>query len=287
MGRPVRTFPCRIICYSPLPLTQHPRHAAEVLSALRQRTLFGSSASSSTTTKAQQSSDQRQHIWNANSLPSTQNTAKPASDIIVTPRHFTILGPLGFPFGTVANFDEKQWVCQGIDRHKNCLSSYGAVGSVTACPPHYQVFQLYYPLMKFTGIGVAATALEKLHLFTTFIFRGRGLLNLSEPRSEVLYTIPYSFFLFFDKPQSREYDNAKSAKLQSQQRPAAHCHLGNTPLQSLFSLYGFLGKRITTQATSASSSTIPTTIETSVNTNVTFPFSYFHLPPSLFGSVLL
>ena len=154
----------------------------------------------------------------------------------------------------------------------------------------YQAFQLHdHPLMKFTGIGVAATALEKLHLFTTFIFRGRGLLNLSEPRSEVLYTIPYSFFLFFDKPQSREYDNAKSAKLQSQQRPAAHCHIGNTPLQSLFSLYGFLGKRITTQATSASasSSTIPTTTETSVNTNVTFPFSYFHLPPSLLGSVLL
>jgi hypothetical protein len=74
---------------------------------------------------------------------------------------------------------------------------------------------------------------------------------------------------------------------QAQQRTAAHCRLGNTPLQSLFSLYGFLGKRITTQATSASSSTIPTTIETSVNTNVTFLFFNFHLPPSLFGSVLL
>jgi hypothetical protein len=75
----------------------------------------------------------------------------------------------------------------------------------------------------------------------------------------------------------------------AQQRTAAHCHRGNTPLQSLFSLYGFLGKRITTQATSAStsSSTIPTTTETSVNTNVTFPFFYFNLPPSLLGSVLL
>ena len=165
MGRPVRSFPCRSICYPPLPLAQHPQHAAEVLSALRQRTLFGSSASSSTTTKAQQSSDQRQQIWNANSLPSTQNTAKPASDMIATPRHFTILGPLGFPHLVTPTSASKQWVCQGIDRHKNCLSSYGAAGSVTACPPHYHVFQLYYPLVNFPGIGVALRALELLLFF--------------------------------------------------------------------------------------------------------------------------
>ena len=199
MCRPVRAFPCRIICYSPLPLTQHPQHAAEVLFSASTAHTFGSFASASATLEAQQSSDQQQHTWNANSLPSTQNTAKPAPDMIAPPRHpLGSFGPLGFPHLVTPTSAAKQWVCQGIDRRKNCLSSYGAVGSVTACPPHYQVFQLYYPLMKFTGIGVAATALEKLHLFTTFIFRGRGLLNLSEPRSEVLYTIPYSFFLFFE-----------------------------------------------------------------------------------------
>ena len=162
MCRPVRAFPCRIICYSQLPLTQHPQHAAEVLSALRQRTLFGSSASSSSTTKAQHSTDKQQHAWNANNLPSIQNTAKPASDMIAPPRHFIFFGPLGFP--QTLTSASKQWVCQGIDRHKNCLSSYGAVGSVTACPPHYQVFQLNYPLMKFPGIGVALRAHELLHL---------------------------------------------------------------------------------------------------------------------------
>ena len=136
MGRPVRSFPCRSICYPPLPLAQHPQHAAEVLSALRQRTLFGSSASSSTTTKAQQSSDQRQQIWNANSLPSTQNTAKPASDMIATPRHFTILGPLGFPHLVTPTSASKQWVCQGIDRRKKLsLLVRSRGGVVTACPP--------------------------------------------------------------------------------------------------------------------------------------------------------
>ena len=123
----------------------------------------------------------------ANSLPSTMNTASTISDMIAPPGHLST-GLLGFPFGTVANFDEKQWVCQGIDRHKNCLSSYGAVGSVTVCPPHYQVFQLYYPLMNFPGIGVALRALELLHLVSTFILRGRGLLNLLHLRSDQLST---------------------------------------------------------------------------------------------------
>ena len=54
----------------------------------------------------------------------------------------------------------------------------------------YQAFQLRDPLMKFTGIGVAFRALEKLHLATTFIFRGRGLLNLSKIRSDKSSTPP-------------------------------------------------------------------------------------------------
>ena len=126
MCRPVRAFPCRIICYSPLPLTQHPRHAAEALFSASTAHTFGSFASAPTTLEAQQSSDQQQHTWNANSLPSTQNTAKPASDMIATPRHFT-LGPLGFPHLVTPTSAAKQWVCQGIDRRKDCLSSYGDV----------------------------------------------------------------------------------------------------------------------------------------------------------------
>ena len=185
MCRPVRAFPCRIICYSPPPLTQHPRHAAEALISASTAHTFGSYESASATIEAQHRTDKQQHTWNANSLPSTKNTAKPASDMIATPRHFT-LGPLGFPHLVTPTSAAKQWVCQGIDRRKNCLSSsYGAVGSVvTACPPHYQVFQLYYPLMNFQSIGVALRALGLLHLEPTFILRGRCLLNLLHSRSD-------------------------------------------------------------------------------------------------------
>ena len=42
MGYPVQSCPCRLVCYPPLPLAQHPQHAAEVLSALRQLPQFGS-----------------------------------------------------------------------------------------------------------------------------------------------------------------------------------------------------------------------------------------------------
>ena len=52
----------------------------------------------------------------------------------------------------------------------------------------YQVFQLYCPLMKFPGIGVALRALELPHLVPTFILRGRGLLNLLHLRSDRLST---------------------------------------------------------------------------------------------------
>ena len=112
MGRPVRSFPCRSICYPPLPLAQHPQHAAEVLFSASTAHTFGSFTSASTTLEAQHSTDQKQHAWNANSLPSTMNTASTVSDMIAPPGHLST-GLLGFPFGTVANFDEKQWVCQG------------------------------------------------------------------------------------------------------------------------------------------------------------------------------
>ena len=140
MCRPARTMPCRIICYSPLPLTQHPRHAAEVLSALRQRTLFGSSASSSTTLEAQQSTDQKQHAWNANSLPSTMNTASTISDMIAPPGHLST-GLLGFPFGTVANFGVE---AVGLPRYTDIdlsllIRSCGVGHGLSTI---YQVFQL-------------------------------------------------------------------------------------------------------------------------------------------------
>ena len=140
--------------------------------------------------------------------------------------------------------------------------------------------------------GVALRALDLLHLVSTFILRGRGLLNLYT-YGLISYPPHPPLVLRLFAPSRHKIcirDSTMTMTMhQAQQRTAAHCRLGNTPLQSLFSLYGFLGKRITTQATSASasSSTIPTTTETSVNTNVTFPFSYFHLPPSLLGSVLL
>ena len=211
--------------------------------------------------------------------------------MIAPPRHpLGSFGPLGFPHLVTPTSASKQWVCQGIDRlHKNCLSSYGAVGSVTACPPHYQVFQLYYPLMNFPGIGVALRALGLLHLVSTFILRGRGLLNLLHLRSDHLSTSSptRSSSLWPIETQKNLHSTMTMTMHKAQQRTAAHCQLGNTTLKSLFSLNGFLGKRITPQATSASSSTIPTTTETSVNTNVTFPFFYFNLPPSLLGSVLL
>ena len=98
MCRPVRAFPCRIICYSPLPLTQHPRHAAEALLSASTAHTFGSFASASTTLEAQHSTDQKQHAWNANSLPSTQNTAPPISDMIAPLGHLRT-GLLGFSFG--------------------------------------------------------------------------------------------------------------------------------------------------------------------------------------------
>ena len=143
--------------------------------------------------------------------------------------------------------------------------------------------------MKFPGIGVALRALDLPHLVSTFILRGRGLLNLLHLRSDRLSTSSpaRSSSLWVHRDTKFLHSTMTMTMHKAQQRTAAHCHLGNTPLQSLFSLYGFLGKRITTQATSASSSTIPTTTETSVNTNVTFPFFYFNLPPSLLGSVLL
>ena len=103
MCRPVRAFPCRTICYPPLPLTQHPQHAAEVLFSASTAHTFGSFASASATLEAQQSSDQQQHTWNANSLPSTQNTAPPISDMIAPPGHLRT-GLLGFSFGN-PNFD--------------------------------------------------------------------------------------------------------------------------------------------------------------------------------------
>ena len=71
MGRPVRSFPCRSICYPPLPLAQHPQHAAEVLFSASTAHSFGSFESALTTIEAQHSTDQKQHAWNANSLPST------------------------------------------------------------------------------------------------------------------------------------------------------------------------------------------------------------------------
>ena len=77
----------------------------------------------------------------------------------------------------------------------------------------YQVFQLYYLFMKFTGIGVAFSALEKLHLVTTFIFGGRGLLNLSKNTiRQVLYTIPYSPIVISTKTTTRKVANNDNAQ---------------------------------------------------------------------------
>jgi len=106
MGRPVRSFPCRSICYPPLPLAQHPQHAAEVLFSASTAHTIGPFVSASTTIEAQHSTDQKQHAWNANSLPSTQNTAPPISDMIAPPGHLRA-GLFGFSFGN-PNFDARR-----------------------------------------------------------------------------------------------------------------------------------------------------------------------------------
>ena len=289
MGRPVRSFPCRSICYPPLPLAQHPQHAAEVLFSASTAHSFGSFESALTTLEAQHRTDQQQHTWNANSLPSTMNTAPPISDMIAPPGHLkTGLFSLGFPFGNVTNFD----ACRSsgsakVHRHR-FVSPRTELRGWSRLVYHLSSFPAVYPLMKFPGIGVALRALELLHLVSTFILRGRGLLNLLHLRSDYLSTSSPTRSSSLCPIETQNLHSTMTMH-QAQQRTAAHCQLGNTTLQSLFSLDGFLGKRITTQATSAStsSSTIPTTTETSVNTNVTFPSSYFHLPPSLLGSVLL
>ena len=126
MCRPVRAFPCRIICYSPPPLTQHPQHAAEPLFQRIDAHTFGSYESASTTLEAQHSKDQKQHAWNANSLPSTMNTASTISDMIAPPGHLST-GLLGFPFGTVANFDTSRSSGSAkVHRYSICLSSYSS-----------------------------------------------------------------------------------------------------------------------------------------------------------------
>ena len=121
MCRPVRAFPCRIICYSPPPLTQHPRHAAEALFQRIDAHTFGSYESASTTLEAQHSKDQKQHARNANSLPSTMNTASIISDMIAPPGHLST-GLLGFPHLVTPTSAAKQWVCQARYRPPQELS---------------------------------------------------------------------------------------------------------------------------------------------------------------------
>ena len=184
----------------PLNLLSHPDHS-QLGAPLSTQSAFqhapnGSFSASTTTNKAQQSSDLRQHEWNANSLA------------ILDPQFTTSLDHIRVT-RTLSTFWSPFW-SDRLDPFERTVRARGttrgtAVANMSVSPVQelwgcrrglltiFQAFQLHDQLMKFPGIGVAATALEKLHLVTTFIFRGRGLLNLSESRSEVLYTIPYSF----------------------------------------------------------------------------------------------
>ena len=161
--------------YGPFPVARFATHLFRLHStlstplgsflALRQRTLLDLLHQHQLLSKHSKARIRNSMHGTRTACPAHFYTAPPVSDMIAPPGHFNYFGPLGFPLVSSPHLFSRQWVCQGIDRHKNCLSSsYGAVGSVTACPPHYQVFQLNYPLMKFPGIGVALRAHELLHL---------------------------------------------------------------------------------------------------------------------------
>lgn len=207
MGRPVRSFPCRSICYPPLPLAQHPQHAAEVLFSASTAHSFGSLASASTTfsVEAQQSSEQLQHVWNANSLPSTLLHRIAYLGLDRATQTLQLFWSPWIPIGKSSLVFE----AVGLPRYRPpqelslLVRSCGVGRGLSAI---YQVFQLYYPLMNFPGTGVALTALELLHLVSTFVLRGRGLLNLLHLRSDRLSTSSPTRSSSFSTV--REYENA-------------------------------------------------------------------------------
>lgn len=214
---PIRSWAalCGLILL-PLNLLSHPDHG-QLGAPLSTQSAFqhaqnGFFSTSTTTNKAPQSDDQSQQTWNANSLaitdPHVQFTSYLDHD-----RATRTLSSTWFPLWS-DRLDPFERTVRGRGTTRGSTVSRSRVSPVQeqwGCRRDmvtiYQVFQLYYLLMKFTGIGVAFSALEKLHLVTTFIFGGRGLLNLSESRSEVLYIIPYSFHRHFD---NKRQHHAKS-----------------------------------------------------------------------------
>ena len=104
--------------------------------------------------------------------------------------------------------------------------------------PLLSSFPCGYPPTKIPVFGVAFAALEKLHLGSNFVLRDRGLLNLERQRSEQFPAPSPTRSLWSTLSQGprttgpfREYDNAKSAKLQLQ------CHLRHRHYSPCFSQF--------------------------------------------------
>ena len=144
MGRPVRSFPCRSICLPRLPLAQHPQHAAEVLISASTAHTRGSFVSASATLQEQQSSDRRQHAWNANGLPSTMLHRTAYLGLGRVTQTFQFWFPW-IPIGKSSLVLE----AVGLPRYKplqelSLLVRSCGIGH--GLPANYQVFQLHNPL---------------------------------------------------------------------------------------------------------------------------------------------
>lgn len=265
MGHLVRPFPCCYLLLLSSTARTAAQHAAESLSAHRQRAPFGSFCISAYDSSAMPGLV-KLLIRNANNLNSLEYYTDMWSAIppkVNAPMMFVVMCSAWFPWILLDPSTNVKWpdarVCHGHDHlheHQRTV--------ICTSLPLLSSFPCDYPPTKIPVFGVAFAALEKLHLGSNFVLRDRGLLNLERQRSEQFPT-PSPTHSLSQGPStgpSRECDNAKSAKLQ------LRCHCRHYNYSPCFRKFGslpdchmqhrFLGKRITTQAPSTASSITPT-----------------------------
>ena len=229
MGRLVRSFPCCYLLLLSSTARTAAQHAAESLSAHRQRAQFGSfyiSAYNSSTMPGLV----KLLIRNANSLNSLEYytdmwSASPPKV------NASMLCSAWFPWILLDPPTNVLWpdarVCHGHNHlHKHQLTV------ICASLPLLSSFPCGYPPTKIPVFGVAFAALEKPHLGSNFVLRDRGLLNLERQRSEQ-FPAPSPTRSLSQGPRTgpfREYDN-KVRQIAITMPPPA------PPLQSLFSQF--------------------------------------------------
>ena len=231
MGRLVRSFPCCCLLLLRSTARTAAQHAAESLSAHRQRAQFGSfyiSAYNSSTMPGLV----KLLIRNANSLNSLEYYTDMWSASPPKVNASMLMCSAWFPWILLDPPTNELWpdarVCHGHNHlHKHQLTV------ICTSLPLLSSFPCGYPPTKIPVFGVAFAALEKLHLGSNFVLRDRGLLNLERQRSEQ-FPAPSPTHSLSQGPRTgpfREYDNAKSAKLQ------LRCHLRHRHYSPCFSQF--------------------------------------------------